>query len=98
MNLAINSRDAMLMGGTVTIEIQAVTVDEPSARRESPPEIAPGKYVVLKVTDTGSGISKDVLDKVFADVGEHLVSRLLCAVCLLCLRSPASHPPAPADL
>lgn len=65
LNLAINSRDAMLMGGTVTIETQVVKIDKPSSRRKKPPEIAPGKYVVLKVTDTGCGMSSEVLEKVF---------------------------------
>lgn len=65
LNLAINSRDAMLMGGTVSIKMEAMNVGKPSARKKNAPTISPGKYVVLKVTDTGSGMSKDVLDKVF---------------------------------
>jgi signal transduction histidine kinase/CheY-like chemotaxis protein len=61
LNLAINARDAMEVGGTLTVETANVILDAP-ARPEEP---AAGDYVMVAVTDTGSGMSQDVLDKVF---------------------------------
>jgi signal transduction histidine kinase len=61
LNLAINARDAMPRGGTITIATGVERVAAPS-RPEEPPE---GEYVVLAVSDTGSGIAADVLDRVF---------------------------------
>lgn len=61
LNLAINARDALEVGGSVTLETANATVDTPQ-RPEEPP---PGEYVVISVSDTGSGMTKDVLSKVF---------------------------------
>ena len=62
LNLAINARDAMQSGGTLTFETFNAIIDkEPSG----PEEPAPGKYVGLAVRDTGMGISDDVLPHVF---------------------------------
>jgi signal transduction histidine kinase len=56
LNLAINARDAMEVGGTLTLETGMVTLGAPQ-RPEEPP---PGEYVMLAVTDTGSGMSDEV--------------------------------------
>jgi PAS domain S-box-containing protein len=61
LNLAINSRDAMPSGGLITVSIGNFTLGPPQ-RPEEPP---PGDYVGISVTDTGSGIPPDILDKVF---------------------------------
>jgi signal transduction histidine kinase len=61
LNLAINARDAMANEGTITIETSNAKVASP----ESPEEPAPGDYVVIGVSDTGSGMSKEVLAKAF---------------------------------
>jgi CheY-like chemotaxis protein len=62
LNLAINARDAMQSGGTLTFETFNAIIDkEPSG----PEEPAPGEYVGLAVRDTGMGISDDVLPHVF---------------------------------
>jgi len=61
LNLAINARDAMEVGGTLTVETANVTLDAP-ARPEEP---GAGEYVMVAVTDTGSGMSPEVLAKVF---------------------------------
>jgi PAS domain S-box-containing protein len=63
LNLAINARDAMDGQGRLTIEIGNAFLDEDYARAHV--EVVPGQYVLLAVTDTGSGISADILDKVF---------------------------------
>jgi signal transduction histidine kinase/CheY-like chemotaxis protein len=61
LNLAINARDAMEVGGSLTVETANATLGPP-ARPEEP---AAGDYVMVAVTDTGSGMSADVLAKVF---------------------------------
>jgi signal transduction histidine kinase/ActR/RegA family two-component response regulator len=61
LNLVINARDAMQIGGSVTLETANSTVGPPE-RPEEPPA---GDYVTISVTDTGSGMTKDVLAKAF---------------------------------
>jgi signal transduction histidine kinase/CheY-like chemotaxis protein len=61
LNLAINARDAMDNKGTITIETANVKVGSP----EKPEEPAAGYYVVIGVSDTGSGMTKEVLAKAF---------------------------------
>lgn len=57
LNLAINAKDAMRDTGTVTIR---------TGRRPAPPELATGQeYAVISVTDTGTGINSEIIDKVF---------------------------------
>ncbi|MGH2807565.1 MAG: PAS domain S-box protein [Actinomycetota bacterium] len=63
MNLAINARDAMPAGGTVTIRTSPVEVDEEEASRVL--DLVPGHFVKMTVTDTGTGMSEDVLQKAF---------------------------------
>ena len=62
-NLAINARDAMPDGGTLTITTANVPLDE--RYRDLHPEVNPGEYVMVAVTDDGSGMPKEVLEHVF---------------------------------
>jgi PAS domain S-box-containing protein len=63
INLAVNARDAMPDGGTLTIETKNVMLDEEYSRQHV--NILPGDYVQLVVTDSGVGMSKDVLAHLF---------------------------------
>jgi CheY-like chemotaxis protein len=63
MNLAVNARDAMPAGGTLTITTADLEVRDP---RTAPwPELAPGRYVTLAVRDTGAGMTRDVQERIF---------------------------------
>ncbi len=63
LNLAINSRDAMQGHGKLTIEAGNAFLDDAYAAQHA--EVTPGQYVMLAVTDTGSGIAPDLIEKVF---------------------------------
>lgn len=63
LNLAINARDAMDGQGRLTIELGNASLDDDYARTHS--EVVAGQYVMLAVTDTGTGIPADIIDKVF---------------------------------
>jgi signal transduction histidine kinase len=63
LNLAINARDAMPDGGRLTIETRNAQLDADYARRHNDAEA--GDYVVISVSDTGVGMSPDVVDRAF---------------------------------
>jgi PAS domain S-box-containing protein len=62
-NLAVNSRDAMPKGGSLTIDASNVNVD--SAYAAARPGLSPGRYVLLRVSDTGVGMDKKTLEHAF---------------------------------
>jgi PAS domain S-box-containing protein len=63
VNLAINARDAMPQGGKLTIEASNQFVDDGYHSRN--PEITPGQYVAISVTDTGTGMGAETLAQAF---------------------------------
>lgn len=63
LNLAINARDAMKDGGKLTLELGNAVLDE--AYVSGLPDVKAGQYVMLAVTDTGSGMSEDVRQHAF---------------------------------
>jgi PAS domain S-box-containing protein len=63
VELAINARDAMPSGGALTISTDNAELDESYA--EGHPDVLPGPYVRVTVSDTGSGIERDRLDRIF---------------------------------
>ena len=63
LNLAVNVRDAMPEGGTLTITARPAELSEED--RLVNPDVVPGRYVELAVTDTGTGISAEVMSRIF---------------------------------
>jgi PAS domain S-box len=63
INLAVNAKDAMPHGGTLTIATANVELDEQHVRRHL--GTLPGSYVVISVTDTGVGIPKEIHEQIF---------------------------------
>jgi signal transduction histidine kinase len=63
LNLVVNARDAMPLGGRVTVETGTLTTDEEFL--SSHVGMEPGDYGFLRVSDTGEGMSPDVQDKIF---------------------------------
>jgi two-component system, cell cycle sensor histidine kinase and response regulator CckA len=63
MNLAVNARDAMPQGGTLTIETSLVTHDADYVRRH--PDTPPGHFVQLRVSDAGTGMPAELLPRIF---------------------------------
>ncbi len=63
INLAVNARDAMPSGGSMAIETANVALDEAFAPQDE--EFTPGDYVVVTVSDTGAGMTEDVLEKAY---------------------------------
>ena len=63
VNLAINARDAMPKGGTLKIRAQNVTLTEKEV--EDRPDLQAGKYVLISVSDTGTGLAPETRERVF---------------------------------
>jgi PAS domain S-box-containing protein len=63
LNLCVNARDAMPQGGTLTLEVQRMDVDNSFAGIV--PDAKPGIYVALRVRDTGTGIPQEIIDQIF---------------------------------
>ncbi len=62
LNLCINARDAMPSGGSITIETANKWLDDRGSRMR---DLPPGQYLSISVTDSGIGMSKDVVDRAF---------------------------------
>jgi PAS domain S-box-containing protein len=62
MNLAVNARDAMPSGGQLFIHISSVLI---TTMLDAGPDVPPGSYAVLRVTDTGTGMSDETLARIF---------------------------------
>jgi PAS domain S-box-containing protein len=63
VNLAVNARDAMPQGGSITIETANVELDDGVAGMS--PDVKPGEYVMIAVSDTGAGMAADVVARAF---------------------------------
>lgn len=63
VNLVVNARDAMPRGGRLRIETAAIALDQPLTNRFL--KLEPGEYIRLRVTDSGSGITDKVLNRIF---------------------------------
>jgi len=63
LNLCVNARDAIPNEGKITIEVANKKIDMSVAKRY--PNAIPGEYVMLRVSDTGTGIAPEIMDKIF---------------------------------
>ncbi|MGB8169625.1 MAG: PAS domain S-box protein [Chthoniobacteraceae bacterium] len=63
LNLCVNARDAMPNGGVLTISARNLDLDAPSAAHQL--EATPGPYVVIEVSDTGTGMAPEVVERIF---------------------------------
>ena len=63
LNLCVNARDAMPLGGILTLAAENKFIDENYARMHL--EVKVGPYIVISVSDTGTGIPPDILDRIF---------------------------------
>ena len=65
LNLCVNARDAIEESGKLIIKTNTLIVDKEYCAVTDTPDIIPGKYVVLSVSDNGCGMEQDVIDKIF---------------------------------
>jgi PAS domain S-box-containing protein len=63
VNLVVNARDAMPKGGRLTIQVQMLELGE--AHTKGTASVPPGNYVLIKVTDTGTGMTRETLSRMF---------------------------------
>ncbi len=63
INLAVNARDAMPNGGKLRIRTENVTTKDPMQRGDE--IMPPGRYVMIEITDTGTGIEPEIIDRIF---------------------------------
>ncbi|MCD6050779.1 MAG: multi-sensor hybrid histidine kinase [Verrucomicrobia bacterium] len=63
LNLCVNARDAMPNGGTLTLAAENTEIDE--AYASSVAEARPGNYVLWRITDTGTGIPPEIIERIF---------------------------------
>jgi PAS domain S-box-containing protein len=63
LNICLNARDAMPRGGTLTLEAENVQIDTEYA--STVPDAKPGHYVLWSITDTGTGIAPEIMERVF---------------------------------
>src|SRR5712672_3409364 len=88
VNMAINARDAMPSGGTLLLERRNVVLDEAYALAN--PDVAPGPYLMLAVSDTGTGMPAAVRECVFEPFSRRLPMKLRgSAATLGCFSPPA---------
>ncbi len=93
VNLAVNARDAMPQGGRLTVETQAVELDEQYAREHT--HITAGRFAMISISDTGVGIPDAVLPRIFEpffttkDVGQG--TGLGLAICYGIVREAGGH-------
>lgn len=65
VNLAVNARDAMSLGGTLSIEAENTVLESPMNLSIEGQTLKPGQYVVLRVKDNGTGMDPDILGHIF---------------------------------
>ncbi|RMG00686.1 MAG: response regulator [Nitrospirae bacterium] len=62
-NLVVNAKDAILGGGRITLELGSITIQEPLSLSRA--ELPPGRYAVVTVSDTGTGIPEEIISYIF---------------------------------
>lgn len=66
INLAVNARDAMQNGGKLTIKTSNMNADQANKLQRFPSEmLSPGEYILIELKDTGCGIDKKIINKIF---------------------------------
>ena len=65
INLLLNARDATPSGGTISVNVASVELDETYLERHGDVALRPGPYVLLAVSDTGHGMDREIMDRAF---------------------------------